>query len=110
MATIHRLKTWPEPFVAMQHQIKTFEIRKNDRDYKVGDFLVLDKWSPVNERYLPEDPEVRMVTYILPEGFGLEEGHIAMAVDRLASKDVARVLLEVAPPRAMPLPGDGDGR
>lgn len=43
----HRLKTWPEYFQAILEGKKTFEVRVNDRDFKVGDELVLEEWEPV---------------------------------------------------------------
>ena len=43
--TNHVLKVWPE-FFEMLHQGKNFEIRKNDRDYQVGDRLTLKEWKP----------------------------------------------------------------
>lgn len=38
---IHRLKILPEYFGAQKNRVKTFEIRKNDRNFKVGDRLML---------------------------------------------------------------------
>ena len=35
---IHALKTLPEYFEAVLENKKTFELRKNDRDFKVGDY------------------------------------------------------------------------
>ena len=40
----HDLKILPEYFDAVQSGIKNFEIRKNDRGYKVGDILLLREW------------------------------------------------------------------
>lgn len=37
----HELKILPEYFEAVASGCKQFEIRKNDRDYKVGDQLIL---------------------------------------------------------------------
>jgi ASC-1-like (ASCH) protein len=45
----HRLKTWPEYFEALLSGKKTFEIRKNDRDYQVNDLLLLQKYNHENK-------------------------------------------------------------
>jgi hypothetical protein len=42
----HRLKTWPEYFRAIRNREKTFEVRLNDRDFKVDDVLVLQEFDP----------------------------------------------------------------
>lgn len=43
----HEVKAWPEFFQPVWDQVKLFEIRKNDRDYRVGDLLIIDEWSPI---------------------------------------------------------------
>ena len=42
----HTLKTWPEYFQAVARGAKTFEIRKNDRNFQVGDELELVEYDP----------------------------------------------------------------
>ena len=43
---IHHLKSWPEPFQAVRRGNKTHELRRNDRDYRVGDRIVLHEYDP----------------------------------------------------------------
>lgn len=42
----HDLKCWPEYFEPLLDGRKTFEIRKNDRPFAVGDTLYLKECNP----------------------------------------------------------------
>lgn len=42
----HELKIWPRYFDDVLSGAKRYEVRINDRDYKVGDRLVLLEWEP----------------------------------------------------------------
>jgi ASC-1-like (ASCH) protein len=46
MKTEHELKCRPEFFTRVASGQKTFEIRKNDRDFQVGDILILKEHDP----------------------------------------------------------------
>ena len=79
---IHKLKTWPEQFDAIKEGSKTFEFRKNDRNFEIGDILLLQKFDPTigtEGVYLCEEILVK-VFHILEEGFGLTEGHVIMSI------------------------------
>lgn len=41
----HQLKILPQYFNDIIYHNKNFEIRKNDRDFQVGDILVLNEWE-----------------------------------------------------------------
>ena len=42
---IHDLKVLPEYYEAIERGDKNFELRKNDRNYAVNDFLNLHEWD-----------------------------------------------------------------
>lgn len=74
----HDLKTWGEDFQAIQSGEKTFEVRQNDQDFKVGDILRLKEYDPVHDRYTARYIPVE-VTYILVGGqFGVKDGYCVM--------------------------------
>lgn len=60
----HQLKCWPEYFEALLNGTKTFEFRQNDRDFKVGDILNLQEYSPTKMSYTGRSLQFK-VTYIL---------------------------------------------
>lgn len=77
---IHELKCWPEYFDQVQMGRKKFEVRKNDREFKQYDLLVLREWNPDLQEYTGNQV-TRTVTYILPGGkLGIEEGYVVMSL------------------------------
>jgi len=48
---VHHVKCWPEFYQALAIGQKSFEIRKNDRAYKVDDSLFIEEWDPETKRY-----------------------------------------------------------
>lgn len=42
----HELKIWPQYYHRVKDGSKTFEIRKNDRDFQVGDTVILIYFDP----------------------------------------------------------------
>lgn len=44
------MKTWPQFFEQTRNGTKRFELRRNDRDFRVGDQLLLKEWSPETVR------------------------------------------------------------
>ena len=58
----HELKTLPKYYKAVVKGEKTFEVRKDDRDFQVGDTLLLQKYD--NGQYLVDEYESE-ITYIL---------------------------------------------
>jgi hypothetical protein len=84
---LHELKTWPQFFDAIVDRSKAFELRVDDRNFAVGDRLLLREWDPevsgrnTDDHYTGREMIVD-VTYILP----VEHG--------------ARVVMSIRVPRA----------
>jgi ASC-1-like (ASCH) protein len=79
MAT-HELKVWSEYMPDLINGKKKFELRFNDRDFKVGDTLLLRGWDKHTEQYTGVEIE-RYVYYILHgPAFGLEKNHVIMSL------------------------------
>lgn len=75
----HELKCWPEFYRKIIRGDKTFEIRKNDRDFNEGDELWLREWHPVAEEYSGRETAVE-VTYLIRGGFGLLPNWCCMSI------------------------------
>lgn len=77
---IHELKTWKEYFEEVFMCRKTFEVRKNDRNFQKGDILILKEWDNEKQEYTGRQM-ARGVSYILNGGqFGIENGFVVMAL------------------------------
>lgn len=59
----HELKTWPEYFDSIVSLRKMFEVRINDRKFRVGDGLIVREWNPLLEKYTGR-VEKRIITYV----------------------------------------------
>lgn len=77
---VHILKTWPEFFQAVDSFDKNFEIRKNDRDFKVGDILTLVEFDPKDQTFSGAFAK-RTVTYMTD--FGQPPGQVVLSLNSL---------------------------
>lgn len=62
----HELKCWPAEFAAVRSGDKPFELRRHDREFRVGDTLLLREWDPRTETY-SGSAVLRRVTWVLTE-------------------------------------------
>jgi ASC-1-like (ASCH) protein len=79
----HDLKILPQYFEEVYNGNKTFEIRKNDRDFKVGDILMLREWivSKENGEYDAGGYIQVVVKYIT--NFAQQDDYVVMSFDVL---------------------------
>jgi hypothetical protein len=78
---LHQLKTWLEYYPDIDNHTKNFELRKNDRNFQVHDFVKLypvdRRENKIGNRFI-----IAKITYLLSdsEKFGLENGHVILAL------------------------------
>ena len=75
-AMIHSVKCLPEFFDDVCKEKKLFEVRKNDRPYKVGDYIALNEWRG---EYTHRSVLLK-IDYILDDKEYCKEGYIIMSV------------------------------
>lgn len=75
---IHALKTLPEFFKASAAGVKSFEIRKNDRPYQIGDYVALNEWN--GEQHTGKCVLHRIV-YILSDPEYCKEGYAVLGLE-----------------------------
>ena len=75
---IHELKILPKYFEQVWLENKNFELRKNDRDYKVGDYIRLLEFN--NGTYTVRECS-RKILYILRDcsEYGLIDGFVILS-------------------------------
>lgn len=105
---IHELKCIPEYFEALASGKKNFDIRRNDRNFQVGDYIALNEFQPNEDPYEYEGcnempvmtageklvrtsrdgsysgrHQLYEITYILDNKQLLPPGYVAMALARV---------------------------
>ena len=83
MNKTHSLKINYDYYLAIKQGFKQFEIRKNDKDFKKGDFI---KFVVLEEgNVLSEDTETYEITYVLKDvpQYGLKDGYCILSIKKL---------------------------
>jgi hypothetical protein len=98
---VHRLKTWPGPFRAVWRGDKGHEFRRDDRDFRVGDWLLLLEWKPKRKTFTGRRISAR-VTYVTRGRFGVPRGFAVLPLSR-ATGSTGGAMLGKAVPRDFPV-------
>ncbi len=82
--TVHELKTWESYFHAIANGTKQFEIRKDDRDFRIGDELYLRETKYGSGEYTGREVR-RKISYILRHepDLGLMDGYAILSLEYL---------------------------
>lgn len=76
--TIHYLKTAPEFFEKCWKREKNFEVRNNDRNFKVGDIVCLREYDIKKELYTGRRLMTK-ITYVLKGFRAIDADHVAFS-------------------------------
>lgn len=74
----HELKTLPNYYQAVRDGLKTFECRFNDRNFEVGDTVILKEYLPESKTYTGRQMEIK-IKYILENFEGLNDGWVVFS-------------------------------
>lgn len=80
---VHKLKTWPKYFDLVKRGLKPYELRKADRDFRVGDCLELVEFDPDTDRHTGRRHYVE-ISHILTAADpprGLIDGYVVLGLD-----------------------------
>lgn len=80
---LYELKIDLKYYTALSDGKKTFEIRYNDRDYKVGDIIRLCVYDRIKQVYLTDyDSLLYEITYVLDD-YGLLPNYVCLGMKKL---------------------------
>lgn len=81
---IHELKILKEHYENVVSGKKGFELRRNDRNYKVGDYLALNEWDAEKEEYTHKTALFEIVSVLNSEDFpdGINPGYVVLGLSR----------------------------
>lgn len=79
----HELKLNSDYYALVRDGYKRFELRKNDRDFMVGDTLYLREWVTPGHYYSSRPALLKTVSFILShtEHSGLHDGYVILSLD-----------------------------
>lgn len=76
----HTLKTWPDYFQRILEGRKTAEWRKNDRDFRRGDYLVLYEYKPREEICTGRILVAEVTDIVQTESFEMPRDYCVMSI------------------------------
>lgn len=81
----HKLKTDPKHYEKIIQGLKTAELRYNDRDFIVGDVLILEEYDRETKKYTGRYAYVE-VSHVLNDDQYLQKGYAMLSFLYIAAK------------------------
>ena len=76
----HSLKTVQPFFSQVKNGTKTFELRRNDRDFQVNDEVYLKEYDLETNSFSGQELRAK-ITYVLKDWTGLEDGYCIFSIE-----------------------------
>lgn len=78
----HQLKIIPKYFKEIVDGNKNFEIRRNDRGFKIGDTLILKEYDPIKKNFTGNYAKATVMYILKDKDFpiGIKEGYCIMGI------------------------------
>lgn len=75
----HELKIYPQYFKEIIAGNKHWELRLNDRDFRIGDTLFLREYNPDTKEYTGNYIDNLQITYVLSNYYALLDNHVILS-------------------------------
>jgi ASC-1-like (ASCH) protein len=79
----HYLKIVDPYYQQVASGLKTFEVRENDRNFKVGDRVVLLRYNTETKQYFKSQTIIIEITYILSGFHAIKEGYVIFGFKKI---------------------------
>lgn len=80
---IHTLKAGEPTFSDLRSGVRTFDVRRNDQDFHVGDLLMICQY--INDNFTGYDIQ-RKISYIGTDSEGLKDGYVLLGLTEYSQK------------------------
>lgn len=77
---LHELKILPKYYKAQIEGKKNFEIRKNDRNYRIGDWIALKEYDPQTKKFTGQS-FIAEITYIT--NYQQKDGYVVLGTKHI---------------------------
>lgn len=83
----HNLKTWPESYKGLCRGGRRAELRKDDRDFRVNDYLRLREYDPATMEYSGHWMMFRVTHVVRAPNPGLQPGYAMLSLSECLAMD-----------------------
>lgn len=78
---IHSIKCDTLPFESIWNRLKKSEFRFNDRNYQVGDDLVIIEYNRITEKYSGKYIQAKILH--IEKGYGIPEDYVVLSIGNI---------------------------